>query len=179
MQKRAGFSVVELLVVIALMGTIVVVAAGINYNSRHRWSMQDLARDITSSYYQLKQYAARENIPCRMRFTAVGFSMYRSIVPDPANPLVRAWDTDHPLREIELGPETSLYLVAGTPDLAIDARGYIYKTDDACSLTMEGVKTVEIRAPHRKGGNFGDQTVITFYPFGGIDVHKTLSQVLP
>ena len=171
MQKRAGFSVVELLVVIALMGTIVVVAAGINYNARHRWSMQDFGRDITTSYYQLRQLASRENAPCRMKFSARGFQMYRSQL----NGAVRIWAAQ-PFRTVDLGRETHVYVQNPNLDIGIDSRGYVYQTNDACALNMVGMQSLEIRSPHRRGGGFGDWTQITFYPFGGLDVHKTISQ---
>lgn len=177
MKKKSGFTLVELLVVLALMSVIVVVASGINYNARHRWTMSDFARDITTSYQQLKQLAAKENLPCRMKFSAQGFAMYRS---QRGVGGVLSWVAD-PIRAIDLGSTSTVYVKNDTLDLAIDSRGFVYQTDDASPplFNMIGPLTLEVRNPHRKGGNFGDRALITFYPFGGLNVQKTLSITLP
>ncbi|MBU4268666.1 MAG: prepilin-type N-terminal cleavage/methylation domain-containing protein [Acidobacteria bacterium] len=176
MRKRTGFTLVELLVVLALMSIIVIVSAGINYNVRHRWTMSDFARDITTSFLQLKQLAAKENLPCRMKFSAQGFEMYRSQRVSG----VLSWVAD-PIRAIDLGPTSTVFVENDTLDLAIDSRGYVYQTDDACTqpFTMAGIQTIDVRNPHRKGGDFGDRVLITFYPFGGLNVQKSLSINLP
>ena len=70
MRKRSGFTLIELLVTMALLSIIVALASGISYTARHRWTLSDFGRDITSSFHQLKQLAAKENLPCRMKFSA-------------------------------------------------------------------------------------------------------------
>jgi len=177
MRKKSGFTLIELLVTLALIGVIVVVAATINYNSRHRWTLSDFARDITISYYQLKQLASRENMPCRMKFSPQGFEMYRS-QRDVLG--VLSWVAT-PIRTIDLGSSSTVFVENDDLDLAIDSRGYVYQTDDVCTqpFIMAGIQTLDVRNPHRRGGNFGDRVLITFYPFGGLNVQKTKSIVLP
>ena len=176
MKKKSWFTLVELLVVLALMSVIVVVASGINYNARHRWTMSDFARDITTSYQQLRQFAAKENFPCRMKFSAQGFAMYRSQRVDG----VLEWVTQ-PIRAIDLGPTSTVFVENDTLDLAIDSRGYVYQANDNDPIVgnMTGIQTLDVRNPHRKGGSFGDRALITFYPFGGLNVQKNLSITLP
>lgn len=176
MRKRSGFTLIELLIVLALLGILVVGAASINYNARHRWAMSDFARDITTSYLQLKQLAAKENLPCRMKFSAQGFAMYRS----QRDGTTLSWVAT-PIRAIDLGSTSTVYVKNDTLDLAIDSRGFVYQTDDACTqpFIMLGPQTIDVRNPHRKGGNFGDRVLITIYPFGGLNVRKTLSITLP
>lgn len=176
MRKRSGFTLIELLVTMVLLSIIVMVAAGINFNIRHRWTMSDFARDITTSYQQLKQLAAKENMPCRMKFSTQGFEMYRAQQIGG----VLSW-VANPIRAINLGPESTVFVENDTLDLAIDSRGYVYQTDDACTqpFTMAGIQTLDVRNPHRKGGDFGDRVLITFYPFGGLNVQKLLSINLP
>ncbi len=176
-KKRSGFTLVELLIVLGVLGVLVMVTAGISYNARHRWTLSDFARNITTSYHQLRQLATRENIPCRMKFSAKGFELFRG-QRDGAGTL--SWPTD-PIRTYSIGPTSTVFIRNPGLDLAIDSRGYVYQTNDACSqpFAMAGIQTLEVQAPHHRGETFGDRILITVFPFGGLNVQKTLSITLP
>ena len=51
-KKQKGFSLIELLLVLVLIGTLVAMTVNFSLRNKDRWSLRDTARDITSTYYQ-------------------------------------------------------------------------------------------------------------------------------
>jgi prepilin-type N-terminal cleavage/methylation domain-containing protein len=174
MDKQKGFTLIEILAVLMLIGIIVVAIGGFSTKNKNRWDLRGTSRIITASYYELKQRASRENLPCRISFTRNSYSTW-SCNEDAGG--VRSWVK---IRDIPLGTSNMIYVYegAGYPDIAIDSRGMIFKTDDTTpiSLTLSGMQTIELRSPLNYGGSSGDKFLITLYPIGGIDVQSILSQ---
>jgi prepilin-type N-terminal cleavage/methylation domain-containing protein len=61
LKKQRGFTMIELLVVLLIIGVIATLTVNISMRNRHRWALRNTAREITSIFYQAKQMASREN----------------------------------------------------------------------------------------------------------------------
>jgi prepilin-type N-terminal cleavage/methylation domain-containing protein len=173
MKKEKGVSLVELLVVITLIGIIVIMIANLSSKGKNRWDLRGISREITATYYELKQRAARENLPCRMSFSRDAYTTWGCV--EAAG--VRSWVK---LRDISIGTSYNVFIHegGGFPDFAIDSRGMIYTTSDASPIvmTLAGIQTIELRSPMEGNPLAGDKFVISLYPIGGIHVESFLAQ---
>jgi len=173
MKKQRGFSLVELMVGIVILGVIVMLATTISMKTRYRWDLRGVARGITATYYQLKQRASRENLPCRISFSQNKYTTWGCL--EVAG--VRSWEK---IEDIQFGIAKKLYIFegGGYPDIAIDSRGMVYSTNDntPVSLTLGNIQNIELRCPEVIDGDSGDKFTISLYPYGGINVKAILSK---
>jgi type II secretion system protein H len=153
MQKnKSGFSLIELLLVLVMMGMIVAMTVNFTTRNKDRWSLRDTARELTSLYYQAKQRAARENASMRIEIRDKGYTYFR----DNAG----TWDT------LKSEDFTTKISASATADFLINPSGFIL---DPGSLKIAGAQTITLTAP--RGADF-DTMTITIYPYGGLRVEK-------
>ncbi|MCX6554557.1 MAG: prepilin-type N-terminal cleavage/methylation domain-containing protein [Candidatus Aminicenantes bacterium] len=151
-KNKSGFSLIELLLVLILIGTIVAMTASFTTRNKDRWSLRDLAREITSTYYQARQRAARENASMRIEILQKSYTYYRDNIG--------IWET---LRKEDF-PEKIAATV--TANFLINPSGFIL---DPASLKIAGLQTITLSAPR---GAYFDTMTITIYPYGGLRVEK-------
>lgn len=152
--NRKGFTVVELLVVLLLIGVMVSMSIGISMRTSHRWALRGTAREITSMFYQAKQLASRENSLVMLDFTDDEYILLQS-----RNNL---W------QRLKGGRYGEKIIVSKTPvsntGFAISPSGILLNPD---TKAIYGMQTIEIKSPH--GASF-DIIRINIYPYGGIRV---------
>jgi prepilin-type N-terminal cleavage/methylation domain-containing protein len=152
LKSKKGFSMIELLLVLSL--TVIIFAMTVNFSIRNkdRWSLRDTTREITSTYYQAKQRAARENASMRLTIGAKGYVFFRDNAGD--------WEV--------VKNETYPKKIAGTvlADFLINPSGFII---NPATLKIAGAQTITLAAP--RGADF-DTMTITIYPYGGLRVEK-------
>lgn len=153
MQKnKSGFSLIELLLVLVLIGTIVAMTVNFTTRNKERWSLRDLAREITSTYYQARQRAARENASMRLEILDKSYTFFR----DNAG----VWEI---LKREDFPDKIDATVTA---NFLINPSGFIL---DPVSLKIAGSQTITLSAP--RGADF-DTMTITIYPYGGLRVEK-------
>lgn len=150
--KKNGYSLIELLLVMVLMGTIFTMSVNFSIRNKDRWSLRDTAREITSTYYQAKQRATRENSSVRITVEEDGYAYYWNDAGD--------WKA--------LRDETFATKIAATStaDFLINPSGFIIDPD---SFKIAGTQTITLSAPR---GDDVDTMTITIYPYGGLRVEK-------
>ncbi len=151
-KKQNGFSLIELLLVLIMIGIIVSMTVSFTTRNKDRWSLRDTARFITSTYYQAKQRAARENTSVRLEVQATQYVFSRNNAG--------LWE----VVKSEIFPEKISAVV--TADFLISPSGFIL---DPVSLKIAGAQTIALNAP--RGGDV-DAMIITIYPYGGLRVEK-------
>ncbi|MCX6555875.1 MAG: prepilin-type N-terminal cleavage/methylation domain-containing protein [Candidatus Aminicenantes bacterium] len=149
MQKNnSGFSLIELLLVLVLIGTIVAMTVNFTTRNKDRWSLRDVAREITSTYYQARQRAARENASMRLEILEKSYTYYRN------NEILKKEDFPDKID------------ATATANFLINPSGFIL---DPLSMKIAGSQTITLSAP--RGADF-DTLTITIYPYGGLRVEK-------
>jgi type II secretion system protein H len=151
-KQKNGFSLIELLLVLVLTGLIVAMTVNFSVRNKERWSLRDTAREITSTYYQAKQRAARENESVRLTIEAKKYTLSR------LNAAV--WET---IKTELLGEKVT---ADATADFLINPSGFIL---DPVSLKIAGSQTIILSAPR---GDDVDTMTISIYPYGGLRVQK-------
>jgi prepilin-type N-terminal cleavage/methylation domain-containing protein len=151
-KQQNGFSLVELLLVLVLIGSIVAMTVNFSVRNKERWSLRDMAREITSTYYQAKQRAARENESVRLTIEAKKYTLSRLNLAD--------WEI---IKTVFLAEKVT---ADTTADFLINPSGFIL---DPVSLKIAGAQTIGLSAPR---GDDVDTMTITIYPYGGLRVEK-------
>ncbi len=68
MKKKNGFSLVELLIVIAILGIVLAIAGPNLFKHRHNINLREAVRDISAEMSLCRQRAIAENIQYRISF---------------------------------------------------------------------------------------------------------------
>ncbi|HSQ34410.1 MAG TPA: prepilin-type N-terminal cleavage/methylation domain-containing protein [Candidatus Binatia bacterium] len=151
-KNQNGFSLIELLLVLLLIGIIVAMTVNFTVSNKDRWSLRDTARIITSLYYQAKQRAARENAAVRLEIQAKQITFYRNNLG--------LWEV---VKQEDFPEKITAVVLA---DFLISPSGFIL---DPVSLKIIGAHTITLNAP--RGANV-DAMTITIFPYGGLRVEK-------
>ncbi len=151
-KKNSGYSLIELLLVLVLIGTIVAMTVNFSLRNKDRWSLRDAARELTSVYYQGKQRAARENSSVRINIEDDGYSY--------------SWNNAGVWEDLRDETFPTKISAVATADFLINPSGFIL---DPATFKIAGAQTVTLNAP--RGENF-DTITITIYPYGGLRVEK-------
>ncbi|MBN2399545.1 MAG: prepilin-type N-terminal cleavage/methylation domain-containing protein [Candidatus Aminicenantes bacterium] len=152
LKEKNGFSLIELLLVLVLIGIFVGMTVNFSYRNKDRWALRDTAREITSVYYQAKQRAARENASVRIDVTADHYAYY--------------WDKAGTWEALRNEPLPKNITASSTANFLINPSGFIL---DPATLKIAGSQTITLQAP--RGADF-DTMTITIYPYGGLRVEK-------
>jgi prepilin-type N-terminal cleavage/methylation domain-containing protein len=152
LKKKKGFALIELLIVLFLIGIVVVMTINFSVRNRDRWSLRDTTRELTSTYYQAKQRASRENASVRLAVGANGYTLFR----DNAG----VWE----VLKNEIYP--AKITASLTANFMINPSGFII---DPGTLKITGSQTITLTAPR---GTAIDSMTITIYPYGGLRVEK-------
>lgn len=87
MRKSGGFSLVEMMIVIAVLGIVLAIAAPNFTVYRDNTNLREAARDISSDIQLCRQRAVAENVSYRITFAANTYTMQRQTAPGSA-----AWE---------------------------------------------------------------------------------------
>jgi len=156
LKKQKGFTIVELLLVLFIVGLLAAITINISMRNRYRWALRNTAREITSIFYQAKQLASRENSPVLVDFAADEYVLYsrRGL----------AWQK---LKGEKYGEKITVNKTpADSTGFAIAPSGFIINPD---TMAIWGMQTIVLSAPH--GADF-DTITINIFPYGGIRVQK-------
>ena len=154
--RQKGFTVVELLVVLLVLGVILAMGANISMRGRNRWALRGTAREITTLFHQAKSQAARENSPVMLDFKNNEYSLYSR----QNNAWVRQ-------RTAPFGNNVTMTKVPEDPTgFAITSSGFLINPDD---MAIWGMQTLTLQTPR---GAEVDRIVITIFPYGGIRVQR-------
>jgi prepilin-type N-terminal cleavage/methylation domain-containing protein len=82
MQKDSGFSLAELLTVIAILAILAAIAIPGLIGWRSKAQLGRAARDVYSNFQKAKIEAARRNTPCTITFSANDYVVYTDINAD-------------------------------------------------------------------------------------------------
>jgi prepilin-type N-terminal cleavage/methylation domain-containing protein len=149
LKKQKGFSLIELLSVLSFIGIFTAMVINFSLRNKDRWSLRDMTREITSTYYQAKQRASRENASVRLDVGAKGYTMYHS---------------NGEILKSENYPEKITAI--STANFLINSSGFII---DPGTLAIANSQTIKLTAPR---GAYNDTMTITIYPYGGLRVEK-------
>jgi len=161
-KKKTGFTVVELLIVITMIGILVSITLSYSLRSQHRWTLRGVAREITSTYYQMRQQASRDNTPYRMEFLNGSFQTYRY------DATTMNW-VAIAKSAVTTGNIGTKVTIVNPPDFAVNSSGFIVKQNVPNQFSILGLQTIELTSPGAVGM---DRIFILIYPYGGIQVES-------
>jgi len=156
LNKQKGFTIVELLLVLLIVGLIAAMTINMSIRNQYRWGLRNTAREITSMFYQAKQLASRENSPIMLDFTANEYVLFqrRGLL----------WE------RVKGGRYGEKITVNKSPvdstGFAIAPSGFLINPN---TMGIYGMQTIVLAAPH---GTAFDYMTINIYPYGGIRVQK-------
>jgi len=165
--KETGISVVELLVAIALIGFIAAVTLGYSMRTKDRWNIKNNAREITTSYYKIKQNAVTENRPIWATFDSNGYE-YLSWDEGDSKwvPLTKAGFFKGE-NKANVTLENDVEFVISSLGMILEAPGN--DTTDPSTLAVASAKVIRLKSQGYSGVDVVD---ITIYPYGGIKIEN-------
>ncbi len=152
--RQKGFSVVELLIVLLIVGLVSAMTISLSYRNKNRWALRGTAREITTIFHQAKSQASRENSPVMLDFQNNAYSLYMRRNND--------WVLQ---RSMPFGSKVTMTKAPADPTgFAINSSGFLINPD---TMSIWGMQTLTLQAPH---GAQTDEIVLTIYPYGGLRV---------
>lgn len=156
MKRRKGFTIVEMLVVLTLMGIIAALSIGYSMRSKERWTLRGISREVTSSYYEMRARASRENSPCKIEFSA---NSYSTFFHDGV-----AWIR---INQYDIGEKVTISKAPNVkPGFAINASGFIIDPD---TRMIVGAQVITLSLNRGVGV---DRVIISIFPYGGLRVEN-------
>lgn len=156
MKGKKGFTVIEMLIVISLIGIIAALSVGYSLRMKERWTLRGVSREITSSFYEMRSRASRENSPCKIEFAANSFTTF---FHDGA-----AWQQ---LNQYDVGEKVTISKVPNAkPGFAVNSSGFIVDPD---TRVITGAQIITLSLPRAAGV---DRVVISIFPYGGLRVEN-------
>ncbi|MBN2345628.1 MAG: prepilin-type N-terminal cleavage/methylation domain-containing protein [Candidatus Aminicenantes bacterium] len=153
-KREKGFTIVELLLVLLVVGLLAAMAVNMSLRNRHRWALRGTAREITAMYYQARQAASRESSMVMLDFTADEYVL-----------MVRRNDAWERLKGGTYAEKITVDKIpADSTGFAISPSGILLHPN---TLAIYGMQTIRVQAPHPAGQ---DVITINIYPYGGIRV---------
>ena len=156
MKKRKGFTLVETLVVLTLMGIIAALSVGYSLRTKERWTLRGISREVTSSYYEMRARASRENSPCKIEFNTNSFSTF---FHDGA-----AWQR---IEDYDIGEKVTISKAPNLkPGFAVNSSGFIIDPD---TRMIVGAQVITLSLNRGAGV---DRVIISIFPYGGLRVEN-------
>ena len=156
MKRKKGFTVIEMLVVLTLMGIIAALSIGYSLRQKERWTLRGISREVTSSFYEMRSRASRENSPCKIEFNTNSFSTF---FHDGA-----AWIR---LNRYDIGEKVTISKTPNfKPGFAINSSGFIIDPD---TRMIVGAQVITLSL--NRGAGI-DRIIISVFPYGGLRVEN-------
>jgi len=153
--KKNGFTLIEMVIVLAMLGVLGAVSFAYSMRQQSRWDLRGTAREISSTIHNLKQSASRQNLMHRVEFENENI-MHAYARGETAG------DWQHLLRVETLG---KVSFAEQPVDFLINSRGMIL-----CPLNLQPVsRTITLRSP--KGAGY-DNIFIRVLPHGGVQIER-------
>ncbi len=156
MKNKKGFTVVELLVTLLIIGIVTSITISFAFGSRHRWDLRGTSREITSYIQKMRLLAIKENKNIRMTFSRKSLECKAF----DGNEWV---DLEYPIHyKIEGKVE-----ILNPPDFAFNSQSMLINPN---TFQPAGQVQFQLQSP----GNVGKKDVITItiYSFGGLKVEQ-------
>ena len=169
-RSSRGFSMIELLLVLSMIGVLAIVSAGINQRQGARWALNDVARQIRTSYYQSRSEAVSGNRYVWMQVLTGGAKYYvwdettSNWVPLDRNLWRQPFRADD---RVQLGHSDGMVIspqgMVLTPPSGEPGPG----TTNPATLILAPNTRIELTSVGEAGT---DKAEIQIYPFGGLKV---------
>lgn len=158
MKKSKGFSIIELLITIALLGILISFVLAYSLKSTERTDLRNRSREIRGQIFKLRQRAVTENRTTRFTFQNSSSYKFFQRVGNVWEPL----NNHNNYPDGNIGKQIKVNGVL--PDFAINSRGVVL---DPATLLVANIQTIDLRAPN------GDRIIISLYPYGGMKFDTT------
>ncbi len=163
MKKKNGFSLIEMLFVVAMFGIILFLAISFGTGNAPKWKLSNITSRFVSSYMLAKQEAAKRNTFIKIEFITNGnrgksykLSFYDISSQTPS------WKELKYIREDE-----DFFNKNDVTDFCISSKGTIYDTS-LNPLNSQIILLFTIR----KNYTSSFRKKITIYPYGGIKIER-------
>ena len=173
MKIKSGFTVVELLVVLMLLGIIVVLTMSIGDNVTANSRMTGLINNFLADFSSAKLLAAAENRYVSITFSSDGRSYALQKQTDITN--FNSWT---PVKTVTPFSDRVFFNTAAVSDFAVNSTGEVRLLDSSGIPDMvTPLGTINLNLFIRKGrGSSSDpiayQRTIQIFPYGGLKVEK-------
>jgi prepilin-type N-terminal cleavage/methylation domain-containing protein len=169
MKKNKGFTIVELLITIALLAVVVVIGLNMGRSAVQRAKFTAAINQFVADFSLARQLASREN-----RYVAIDFddngTSYRILVQKQVQtPLTEDTSSYEVNKTVE--PYGGESFVSGAQDFAVNSMGVIRAFP---VNTGSAPLTVTLNFFRKQGltDNIDYQSRITIYPSGGVKIEK-------
>jgi Tfp pilus assembly protein FimT len=169
MRKKSGFSLVELMVILLVLGVIVVLTLRIGESVTANSRITGLINNFLADFSAAKLLASTENRYVAITFSADGRSYTLQKQTDVTNPA--AWTL---VKTVTPFSDRSFFDAGGVSDFAINSTGEVRAVP---LVANSNTINVTLSFYIRKGGGTASDPIaykrtIQIFPYGGLKVEK-------
>lgn len=171
MKKNNGFTVVELLITIALIGIVVVISVGLGRSAVQRAAFTSAVSNFVADFSYMKQLAARENRYVALKFSNDG--MTYNILRQRSVTDKTVFDAVAEKRNIKPLGDRPFWTT--NQDFAVNSKGEVFKFKSGGTDLEKDPSQVTLtffikKNPHVDSYDYRKNVFL--YPYGGIKVEK-------